>query len=260
VVFFFSGEKNGKSFFLTLFFFLFDFLSPHRPRLLSISPALSLRSDPSRTMRKEFLTPSKGSGQAKSKTSPRAQASKATMSSIADVSKLMAEKLDLDAPSASSSSSSSSSSASAPVLLKLTDVPNQVLVSILMLAADHDEIWARFTILSVCKAFRDLYRSRDASPLHEVLFLDFAKEVTAAERAATRRSPRREPVFRASRAISWARMHAESVRTLFLYPRDGASLGDFNASNFAQLVASVGPHLTEIGIGEGFEKLLRPPF
>jgi len=60
------------------------------------------------------------------------------MSSIADVSKLMAEKLDLDAPSASSSSSSSSSSASAPVLLKLTDVPNQVLVSILMLAADYD--------------------------------------------------------------------------------------------------------------------------
>jgi len=181
---------------------------------------------------------------------------------MADLSDLLAEKLDRDlddAPGGSSSSSSSSSTA-APVLLKLTEVPNQVLVSILDLAADGLTTWVRFTVPSVCKAFRDLYRSRDASPLHEFLVLDFAAEVTAATLTATRRSSRREPVVHASRVISWARTHAASVRRLILSPRDGASLGDFNATNFAQLVASVGPHLTMLFIYDGFEKLLGPPF
>jgi Leucine-rich repeat (LRR) protein len=45
-----------------------------------------------------------------------------------------------------------------------------------------------------------------------------------------------------------------------LCPRNGASLGDFNATNFAQVVAAVGPHLTEIWIDEGFQELVRPPF
>ena len=89
---------------------------------------------------------------------------------MSDLSDLLTEKLTLD-PDArggtSSSSSSSSTSTAAPLPLKLTDVPNQVLVSILVEATGDDERWARFTIPSVCKAFRDLYRSRDASPLHE---------------------------------------------------------------------------------------------
>ena len=81
---------------------------------------------------------------------------------MADLSHLLAEKLDLDnAPGgASSSSSSSSTSTAAPLPLKLTDLPNQVLVSIFVVAADDDDIWVLYTIPFVCKAFRDLYRSR----------------------------------------------------------------------------------------------------
>ena len=142
--------------------------------------------------------------------------------------------------------------------LKLTDVPNQVLVSILIAAKDWD--WVRYSFPCVCKAFRDLYRSRDASPLHKTLLLDFADEVAVTKRAATRRSPRPKPVVRASRVLSWARTHAESVRTLALNPRNGASLGSFTATDFAQLVAAVGPHLTMVVIREGFTKLLGPPF
>jgi hypothetical protein len=185
---------------------------------------------------------------------------------MADLSDLLAEKfyldLDLNAPggASSSSSSSSSSSTAAPAPLKLTDVPNQVIVSILRLATDDDALWAKFNVPFVCKAFRDLYRSRDASPLHDALVLNFEEEVAKAKRAPPRRDSRREPIVRASRVIAWARTHAESVRTLNLNHRNGASLGDFNAANFAQLVAAVGPHLTEIVIYDGFQKLLAPPF
>ena len=222
---------------------------------------LSPRSDPPKTMRKGFLTPSKESGEAKSKSSPGTETSTETTSIADDVSKLLAENLDLDAPggASSSSSSSSSSSTAAPAPLMLTDVPNQVLVSIFIVAMGDDERWARLTIPFVCKAFRDLYCSRDASPLHDVIFLEFAKEVAAAEEAAARRSSRREPVVRASRVLSWARTHAESVNRLGLNDRSGASLGDFNATNLAQLVAVVGPRLTELGIFDGFEKLVGPP-
>jgi hypothetical protein len=100
---------------------------------------------------------------------------KKNSTTMADASDLLAEKLDLDlnAPGGASSSSSSSSSTAAPLLpLKLTDVPNQVLVTIFAVAGWGDPLWARFTIPYVCKAFRDLYRSRDASPLQTWLFLE----------------------------------------------------------------------------------------
>ena len=136
-------------------------------------------------------------------------------------------------------------------------------MSILVSAGINKHAWARLTIPSVCKSFRDLYRSRDASPLHETLWLDFEDEVAMAKRMSSRRPPRREPVVRASRVISWARTHAESVRTLWINPRTFSlvpSLDDFNATNFAQLVAAVGPHLTTIAIEAGFEKLVGTPF
>ena len=140
---------------------------------------------------------------------------------MADLSDLLAEKLDLDAPGgASSSSSSSSSTPAAPVPLKLTDLPNDMLVTIFVAIVNPS--WVRHNIPCVCKAFRDLYRSRDTSPLHERLFLHFAEEVAAARAVPSHRSPRREPVFRASRVISWARTYAESVRRLVLDPRKGA--------------------------------------
>ncbi len=47
---------------------------------------------------------------------------------------------------------------------------------------------------------------------------------------------------------------------LWIHDRNGASLGDFNATNFAQLVAAVGPHVDTIVIEKGCGKLLGPPF
>jgi len=81
-----------------------------------------------------------------------------------------------------------------------------------------------------------------------------------AKKASSRSSSRGESVVRASRVPSWARTHADSVRELILSEGCFVSHGDFNAANFAQLVAAVGPHLTKISIGMGFDELLGPPF
>ena len=61
----------------------------HLPYPLSLS--LSPRSDPPKTMYEELLTPSKESGQVKSKSSSRAEASKAVTSIVDDVSKLLSD-------------------------------------------------------------------------------------------------------------------------------------------------------------------------
>ena len=56
-----------------------------------------------------------------------------------------------------------------------------VLVSIFLALEDPD--WVRRTIPLVCKDWAELYRSKDASPLHETLEVDFAKEVETAVEA-----------------------------------------------------------------------------
>ena len=49
--------------------------------------------------------------------------------------------------------------------------------------AVEDQGWVRHTVTLVCKYWDELYRSQDASPLHETLELHFRKEV---ERASAR--------------------------------------------------------------------------
>ena len=43
--------------------------------------------------------------------------------------------------------------------------------------AVEDDDWVRDTVPLVCKEWAELYRSKDASPLHETLEVDFEKEV-----------------------------------------------------------------------------------
>ena len=56
----------------------------------------------------------------------------------------------------------------------LNDLPNDLLVSVFVTVRDLH--WVRHTIPLVCKAWNELYRSQDASPLHETLEVDFGKE------------------------------------------------------------------------------------
>ena len=49
--------------------------------------------------------------------------------------------------------------------LTITDLPKELLVSVFV--AVGDSRWVRHTIPCVCKGWAELYRSQDASPLHE---------------------------------------------------------------------------------------------
>ena len=118
---------------------------------------------------------------------------------MADVSDLV-EALDLDlddtVPGASSGSiGSSSSSISERRPLKLTDLSNDVLI--LIFATINYPRWAIRTFPCVCRAWRDLFRSRDASPLHEVL--EICPQVDSA-----------------AGAVGFARRFADDVKTLYL--------------------------------------------
>ncbi len=59
----------------------------------------------------------------------------------------------------------------------LNELPEEVLVSVFDAVGDLD--WVRRT---VCKAWDELYRSRDARSLHETIKLDFRGEVESAAR------------------------------------------------------------------------------
>ena len=60
--------------------------------------------------------------------------------------------------------------------LTITDLPNDGLMSVF--EAVGDLRWVRHTIPCVCKGWAELYRSQDASPLHEKLKVDFRKELS----------------------------------------------------------------------------------
>ena len=68
-------------------------------------------------------------------------------------------------------------------------IPKEPLVSIFI--AVEDDFLVRHTVLGVCKGSAGLYRSKDASPLHETLEVDFEKEVSRRGKGRrTRRSHR----------------------------------------------------------------------
>ena len=145
----------------------------------------------------------------------------------------------------------------------INDLPKELLVSVF--EAVEDQSWVRLTFPLVCKEWAEIYRSRDASPLHETLEVDFEKEVQG---AATRegeweedwseeieeeeeRAPRR-PSVQASRVISWAERRAGSVRKLRVKGGFGTQSEDFSSCSLGRLVAVAGSSLTELRIGCGF--------
>jgi hypothetical protein len=133
--------------------------------------------------------------------------------------------------------------------LTITDLPNDVLVSIFIAAGDSR--WVRHTIPCVCKERAELYRSQDASPLHEKLEVDFRKELERAlrERLAFRGLGLRRPVVHASRVISWAERRAGWVRELHLAGNYSGALKDLSPEDLGRLVAVVGPSSTALRIG-----------
>ena len=76
------------------------------------------------------------------------------------------ETLDLDAAPAAP--------LAAGAKLTINDLPNDVLVSIWI--ALEDLLWVRHNVPFVCKAWNELYCSRNACPLHEKLELVFFDE------------------------------------------------------------------------------------
>ena len=120
--------------------------------------------------------------------------------------------------------------------LTITDLPNDVLVSIFIAAGDSR--WVRHTIPCVCKERAELYRSQDASPLYEKLEVDFRKERERAlrERLAFRGLGLRRPVVHASRIISWAEGRADWVRRLHLKGEYSGGFEDFSSEDLGRLV------------------------
>ena len=138
----------------------------------------------------------------------------------------------------------------------ITDLPKELLVKIF--EAIGDLRWVSHTIPLVCKEWAELYRSQDASPLHEPLELDFVREVESASateglppattEAEAQERDRRHPV-RAARVISWAEGRAGWVRKLHIEGGFPGALEDFSPKDLGTLVAVVAPSLTMIRIG-----------
>ena len=122
------------------------------------------------------------------------------------------------------------------------DLPHAVLVSIF--AAVGNQNWVRRTFPLVCKEWAELYRSKDASPLHETLEVDFRKELERARADAHaprwRAPPLRHRIVRASRVIAWAEARAGSVKRLRLDGVFDGALEDFGPGDLAALVGGLG--------------------
>ena len=155
-------------------------------------------------------------------------------------------------------------------MFSINDLPNDVLVSIFV--AVEDPCWVRHTVPCVCKTWAELYRSQDASPLHEELEVDFRKEVESAAaseagsprgiitaaRAAAQRGALRRPVIHASKVISWAERRAGSVRRLHLKEGCIVSREPFTSEDVGRLVAATASSLTELWICCGLYKQYEP--
>ena len=180
----------------------------------------------------------------------------------------LVEALSGDAAGENATSPSSTSTPPPPPKpLTIEDLPKEILVSILM--ASEDPFWVRHTFPLVCKAWNELYLSKDASPLHEALEVDFRKEIlwAAGEREAEEEeSDDRwepgpdDPVVHASRVISWAQKRASSVQKLLLKGEFSLDLEDFGADDLGALVGVVGSSSTEILVDFDSCDLYEEPF
>lgn len=126
--------------------------------------------------------------------------------------------------------------ASARKPLTLAGLPNHLLSSIF--AQENRQLyekkrfwqspegptWVRHTFPLFCTSWSELYRSLNASLLHEMLQLDVWKEVVATRaREGGGGDPPRPRVVHASRGHSWAGRRAASVRA-------GLARGHFKSS------------------------------
>ena len=123
----------------------------------------------------------------------------------------------------------------------INDLPKELLVS--AYEAVDDLRYVRHTVPLVCKAWDELYRSQDASPLHETLEVDFTREEVAAREQALRRR-----CVPGSRVISWAERRAGSLRKLHFKGECWGALGDFSSEDLGALVAVAAPSLTGMRI------------
>ena len=89
----------------------------------------------------------------------------------------------------------------------LNDLPNDLLVSFFETAQENykDTSWARRTFPLVNKVWAELYCTKNASPLHETLQVDFCATLS----------------FNAARVISWIERRAGSVHKPILVVRLG---------------------------------------
>ena len=141
----------------------------------------------------------------------------------------------------------------------INDLPNDVLVSVFIAVADQR--WVRHTVPLVCKEWAELYRSQDASPLHETLEVDFWKEGAAArEGATTQRGPLGRLIFHASRVIQWTERLAGSVRTLHLAGKYSPAQKDFSPEDLGRLVTVTASSLTKLRIGWGLDEQYKKRF
>jgi hypothetical protein len=129
--------------------------------------------------------------------------------------------------------------------------------------AVDDQTWVRHTFPLVCKEWAELYRSQDASPLHETLELDFSKESQVrlgSENRLAALLTDRWPVVHGSRVISWAERRAGSVRKLHIQGGFDVAPEDLSPDDLGALVAVAGPSLTEILIDFEFNEQDVAPF
>jgi hypothetical protein len=127
----------------------------------------------------------------------------------------------------------------------INDLPKELLVSVF--EAVDDLRWVSRTVLLVCKAWDELYRSQDASPLHETLEVELRKEAKE-EQKRFPVPPVSSPFVRASRVISWVERRADWVRKLLLkgeYHYTNTLKG-FSAEDLGRLVAVAGSSFTEL--------------
>ena len=190
---------------------------------------------------------------------------------------MAAEKKASDPRKLAEATIDKNNAAAAAKPLSINDLPKEMLVSIFMALGNQTEV--RHTISRVCKAWNELYCSKDASPLHEELEVDFKGEAGKifAEwrervshhrvRAAMQSGSDKYivPAVHASRVIAWAEKRADSVRGLYLDGFYRGCLGpsyarNFSAEDLGRLVQVVGPSLTSIGTGLGLSELLKRPF
>ena len=135
--------------------------------------------------------------------------------------------------------------------LTIKDLPKDVLVTVLV--ALKDQTWVRHNIPCVCKAWNEMYCSRDASPLHETLEVDFEKDVDRVTQAGLRlrrgasspstrgssKAVRRVVAFDPSRVAPWAKRRAGWVHHLLIKGGVDGGLGDFTL--WKKLLDAVAP-------------------